>query len=154
MNNTATHGIIYTLTDNNNIFDFLDNFCNKTSRYIEKEHPKGDLDIKYYYNIGYVIIDSNFPLGCNFRFRFLGQDTLKIFNVDCDPNDPGNSIYYDLYHQGNNSVSQTFITMWNRARLFLYTSFSSANNNYVCEVGGDYHKLAKTYPMMNNQFDI
>jgi hypothetical protein len=57
MHNTTTRVIIYNLTDNNIFFDFLDNFCNETRRFIEIEHSNGDLDIKYYYNSDYVIID-------------------------------------------------------------------------------------------------
>ena len=84
-------------------------------------------------------------------------DTLRIFNDEEDPLAPGMSINYRLVNDGpgnaNNSYAE-FKSVWDRKKLFLNASFSSANGNYVCEVDEDYHKLVKTYPLSDNQFEI
>jgi hypothetical protein len=70
---------------------------------------------------------------------------MRIFNLQPDPNHPNFSIRINLTvgDQNTHSILQTFNTIWDRSKLFLHASFSSANNNYFCEVDEDYHKLAK-----------
>jgi hypothetical protein len=113
--------------------------------------------MNYYWEKGMITFYSNFPVLLNFSFVFLTMGTIQIFNATEDPNVPGNSIRYPLVDDPQNAqtISQAFYeTAWDRTRLFLHASFSDTKNHYVCEVGEDYHKLAKTYPLIDNQLDI
>jgi hypothetical protein len=131
----------------------MDNFCSQTIKAIEMEHPNSGQRISYTFNAGILCIYPNFIQQLQFSFKIVGAETLKIINTSEDPNNPGFSLDIPVINNGNNP-SVMFKTIWGRENLFLDTSFRTADYNYVCEVGEDYHTLAKKYPMTDNQFDI
>jgi hypothetical protein len=81
--------ILYSLTEQDNIFKFLDNFCSKIHEAIEIEHPNSGQKIQYTFNNGVLCFYSNFIQQLQFSFIVVGNETLKICNLTEDPNNPG-----------------------------------------------------------------
>jgi hypothetical protein len=79
--------IVYSLANNNSIFDILDNFCNESNRLVNAEHPNFGLAMKYKYNMSMIEITSNFPQSLQYSFILVVDDTLRIFNDTEDPLD-------------------------------------------------------------------
>jgi hypothetical protein len=148
--------IIFTLSNTQSIFDPLDYFVKTTNDHLSHDHPNAGYILNYQYNNGRVTLYSTFPPGLGFTFILCGMDSLQIFNLQQDPGNPGFSVIFNLTMGDQNvqPVMQIYNTIWDRSKLFLHASFSTADNNYLYEVGEDYHKLAQLCPMMDNQFDI
>jgi hypothetical protein len=133
--------IVYSLTSRNTLFDVLDNFCDVVNNFMNNEYPNVGLAINYNYDYDRFAIISNLPQQVGFLFNLMTTDTLRIFKGDEDPNAPGMSIDYVLFNNGDDiQYYAVFNSVWDRKKLFLQASFSSANSNYVCEVDEDYHK--------------
>jgi hypothetical protein len=97
---TITHVIKIAFTENQDILDMLESFCKRINELVANDLPNTDYAIKYQYNKGNVILSSNFSTMLLFQFVFSGNTT-KIFNVNEDPNNAGNSIVSQLIEQDN-----------------------------------------------------
>jgi hypothetical protein len=89
-NGRTTMDIAYALTCKKNIDDLLSNCCNEGNRSIDIEFSNVGLRLYYKLNRSIVELNSNFPQLLQFSLILMGKDTLKIFNENEDPNNPGN----------------------------------------------------------------
>jgi hypothetical protein len=76
MHNVIEHNIIYALSDDNNIFELLDNFVKESNRYLAIEFPNTTMTITYQINNSIVLFTSILPMPLGFRFIFIGSNTL------------------------------------------------------------------------------
>jgi hypothetical protein len=123
MHNTIEHNIIYALSDDRSIFELLDYFVNETHRYLAIEYPNAQMTITYQYNNSVVLFTSTFLMPLGFRCTLIGGDMLKVFNVNEDPNNPGQSLPYRLYDNQSNPAYQAFKKIWDRNSFVFTCSF-------------------------------
>jgi hypothetical protein len=94
--NLINYPILCSLSDYQTILELLDYFCKTTNEYLIHDHLNTGYAMNFLYNKGRVAFMSFFPLGLGFALMFTGQDSLRIFNLQQDPMNPGYSIQFGL----------------------------------------------------------